>query len=168
MAKAELVPIIGQNGAFRVAMEWGEELDLPPETDGGAVEDGYVSISYLSRLHEIDRPDLAPAEQALTELVPSGASSLVALDEPAQQDGDRRAEEQRRRRSPRCSGRVRTPAAHTAMHSATPSAVSHRRRISHARAAARYTVRSACPLGYWPNGSKAHSRNATRRPTATT
>jgi 5'-nucleotidase len=71
VAKAELVPIVGQNGAFRVAMEWGDPLELPPETDGGTVEDGYVSVTYLSRLHEIDRPDMDVAEQTLSALVPA-------------------------------------------------------------------------------------------------
>jgi 5'-nucleotidase len=71
VAAAELVPMVGHDGAYRVMMSWGEPLDLPPDTDGGAVEVGYVSISYLSRLHEIDRPDLADAEKALTGLVPA-------------------------------------------------------------------------------------------------
>jgi 5'-nucleotidase len=71
VAKAELVPMVGHDGAYRVAMEWGDQLDLPPETDGGTVEDGYVSVTYLSRLHEIDRPDMDAAEKALSSLVPA-------------------------------------------------------------------------------------------------
>jgi 5'-nucleotidase len=71
VAKAELVPMVGHDGAYRVAMEWGDQLDLPPETDGGTVEDGYVSVTYLSRLHEIDRPDMDVAEKALSSLVPA-------------------------------------------------------------------------------------------------
>ncbi len=67
---ADLVPIAGLEGAYRVAMSWGDQLDLPPDTDGGAVENGYVSVSYLSRLHETDRPDLVAAERTLTALVP--------------------------------------------------------------------------------------------------
>ena len=70
MAKADLVPIVGHDGAFRVAMEWGDPLDLPADTDGGAVEDGYVSVTYLSRLHEIDRPDLDRGRAVTDELVP--------------------------------------------------------------------------------------------------
>ncbi|MFT3853843.1 MAG: 5'/3'-nucleotidase SurE [Ilumatobacteraceae bacterium] len=73
VSKAELVPIVGQDGAYRVAMEWGDPLDLPGDTDGGAVEDGYVSVTYLSRLHEVDVPEMAAAEAALSKLVaPAG------------------------------------------------------------------------------------------------
>ena len=71
VSKAELVPIVGLEGAYRVSMAWGDPLDLPDDTDGGAVENGYVSVTYLSRLHEIDRPDLSAAEASLTELVPA-------------------------------------------------------------------------------------------------
>ncbi len=73
VAKAELVPMVGHDGAYRVAMEWGAELDLPPDTDGGTVEDGFVSVTYLSRLHEIDRPDMGAAELTLSALVPADA-----------------------------------------------------------------------------------------------
>lgn len=71
VAKADLVPIAGQDGAFRVAMEWGDPLDLPDDTDGGAVENGYVSVTYLSRLHELDRGDMSAAETSLSKLVPA-------------------------------------------------------------------------------------------------
>ncbi len=70
VASADLIPIAGLEGAYRVAMSWGDQLDLPPDTDGGAVEDGYVSVSYLSRLHETERPDMAAAERTLSALVP--------------------------------------------------------------------------------------------------
>ncbi len=69
VAKAELVPMVGHDGAYRVAMEWGDELDLPPDTDGGTVEKGFVAVTYLSRLHEIDRPDMEPAEKSLSTVV---------------------------------------------------------------------------------------------------
>lgn len=69
VSKAELVPIVGQDGAYRVAMEWGDPLDLPDDTDGGAVEEGYVSVTYLSRLHELDVPEMSAAEATLSKLV---------------------------------------------------------------------------------------------------
>ena len=69
VAKAELVPIVGHDGSYRVTMEWGDPLDLPEDTDGGAVENGYVSVTYLSRLHETDRGDVADAEASLSKLV---------------------------------------------------------------------------------------------------
>lgn len=54
MAVATLEPKEGHEGTYRVAMSWGDPVPLPPETDGGAVEDGYVSVTWLSRLTAID------------------------------------------------------------------------------------------------------------------
>lgn len=68
VAEAELVPIEGDD-AFRVEMKWGEKVELDEQTDGGAVENGYVSVSYLSRMMHEDRADLATAERALDALV---------------------------------------------------------------------------------------------------
>lgn len=70
VADAKLVPIAGNEGAFRVEMTWGEKIELDGITDGGVVENGYVAISYLSRLAHEDRPDLAPADAALDVLLP--------------------------------------------------------------------------------------------------
>ena len=50
-------------------MEWGEKADLDPETDGGMVEAGYVSVSYLTRLEHEDRPDMAHADKGLDALL---------------------------------------------------------------------------------------------------
>ncbi|MFN3257430.1 MAG: 5'/3'-nucleotidase SurE [Ilumatobacter sp.] len=69
VAAAELEPIDGRDGAFKVTMQWGEKLDLDPDTDAGLVETGYVSVTYLSRLVHEDRPDLAHADKALASLL---------------------------------------------------------------------------------------------------
>jgi 5'-nucleotidase len=69
VASADLEPIEGRDGAFKVTMQWGEKLDLDPDTDAGTVESGYVSVSYLSRIVHDDRPDLAHADKALAELL---------------------------------------------------------------------------------------------------
>lgn len=69
VASADLEPIEGRDGAFKVTMQWGEKLDLDPATDAGAVEDGYVSVSYLSRLVHEDRPDVTHADDALADLL---------------------------------------------------------------------------------------------------
>ncbi len=50
MAAAILEPKEGHEGAFHVRMNWGDTLDLPPHTDGGAVERNEVSVTYLSRI----------------------------------------------------------------------------------------------------------------------
>ena len=69
VATADLAPIEGREGAFTVTLDWGEKLDLDPMTDGGAVENGYVSVSYLSRLEHEERPDVAHADDALARLL---------------------------------------------------------------------------------------------------
>lgn len=70
VTEARLEPIDGDEGAFRVVMDWGEKVNvLPEDTDGGAVEAGYVSIANLTRMIHEDRSDVASAEAALTGLV---------------------------------------------------------------------------------------------------
>ena len=69
MAAATLTPVEGHEGAFHVNMSWGDAVALAPETDGGIVENGKVSISYLSRLAHYDRDDLGVAVANLDELL---------------------------------------------------------------------------------------------------
>jgi 5'-nucleotidase len=54
MAIARLEPKVGHRGSYRVTMEWGDPVVLPPETDGGTVEAGYVSLSWLSRIIHLE------------------------------------------------------------------------------------------------------------------
>ncbi len=54
MANAVLDPKEGHEGSYYVRMSWGDPVSLPVETDGGAVEAGEVSITYLNRLAEHD------------------------------------------------------------------------------------------------------------------
>jgi 5'-nucleotidase len=60
---AKLEPILGLRDAFSVTMSWGDILDLPPESDGGAVRADEVSITFISRLAETDST-AAPAVEA--------------------------------------------------------------------------------------------------------
>jgi len=69
MSSATLDPIEGQEGSFKVAFDYGEAAELPPDSDGGAVEAGFVSVSYISRLTALDRDDLGGAEAALASFV---------------------------------------------------------------------------------------------------
>ncbi len=69
VASVELSAIEGRVDSYRVTMDWGDQLDLEPETDGGLVEDGYVAVSYLTRLEHHDRPDLAHSHSALDALL---------------------------------------------------------------------------------------------------
>jgi 5'-nucleotidase len=69
--EATLEPIEGDEGAFRVVMDWGQKINVLAEnTDGGAVEAGYVSVSNLSRLLHEERTDTSAAEIALDSLLP--------------------------------------------------------------------------------------------------
>lgn len=69
MSSAVLEPREGQNGVYHVRMTWGDAVDLPDHTDGGIVEAGLVSLSYLSRMDAVTRHDLSAAELALDRLV---------------------------------------------------------------------------------------------------
>ncbi len=68
--EADLVPIEGRD-AFKVTMNWGDKLELDEGTDSRIVEDGYVSVSHLTRLEHHDRPDVAHADKALDALFDS-------------------------------------------------------------------------------------------------
>ena len=67
VATARLDPVAGRDGVFAVHMEWGDAVELPPESDGGAIERNEVAVSFLSRLvdEERDDIDLAPALDGL-------------------------------------------------------------------------------------------------------
>jgi broad specificity polyphosphatase/5'/3'-nucleotidase SurE len=69
LGTAGLVPKEGHKGTYRVEMDWGEAGDLPPDTDGGAVMDGYVSLSWLNRLQDEPPPEDDPAASGLARLL---------------------------------------------------------------------------------------------------
>ncbi len=66
VGSARLVPREGYQDRFHVEMEWGEERDLPDETDGGTVEQNTVAVSYIGRLAHEARDDLDQVAKALT------------------------------------------------------------------------------------------------------
>jgi hypothetical protein len=65
MVRLELEPKIGHDHAFRVKMNYGEAVRLPGHTDAGAVQDGYVSVTWLGRILPIDPGTDTHAEDAL-------------------------------------------------------------------------------------------------------
>jgi 5'-nucleotidase len=69
MSKAALVARPDEPDEFDVDVSWGEPIDLPDHTDGGTIERGRVSVTYLSRLQAEPRSDLAGAEAALDQLI---------------------------------------------------------------------------------------------------
>lgn len=64
LATAELTPKAGHDGAFDVQMQWGDPIELPPHTDTGALEGGYVAVTALCRLRDdaaLALPEVAAA-----------------------------------------------------------------------------------------------------------
>jgi len=49
-------------------MRWGDPVELPVETDGGAVEAGEVAVSYLSRIVHEPAAVLPAVEAALDDI----------------------------------------------------------------------------------------------------
>ena len=69
MTDAVLEPRPGHEDAFRVTMTWGDPVDLPIETDGGAVMNGYVAVSWLSRIVGDEPEGIASTESGLDNLL---------------------------------------------------------------------------------------------------
>jgi 5'/3'-nucleotidase len=76
IAQGRLEPVSGRDGAFHVRMEWGDTIELPPDTDGGAIERNEVTISYLSRIVAEPRTDLPAVDAALDGLLTGLPSTL--------------------------------------------------------------------------------------------
>ncbi len=74
VTKARLDPIQGREGAFAVRLEWGDTIELPPETDGGAIERDEVTVSYVSRMVAEPREDLDAVDAALDGSLAPAAS----------------------------------------------------------------------------------------------
>ncbi|HEY4332304.1 MAG TPA: 5'/3'-nucleotidase SurE [Ilumatobacteraceae bacterium] len=69
VSEAKLEPKIGHEGAFHVRMSWGDAVDLPDDSDGGLVGNGYVAVTYLTRLRHDDEADAAGGEASLQRLL---------------------------------------------------------------------------------------------------
>lgn len=72
MAAARLVPQEGHVGHWSVDVHWGEVVPLPPHLDGGAVEAGFVSVSWLGGLGAVDMPPNAVHDMFDRMLGPAG------------------------------------------------------------------------------------------------
>ncbi len=71
VTKAELEAKPGHEGTFVVKMSWGDAVEVPAESDAGAVMAGYVSVSWLGRIDDtsIETTQSAAAEAALDSLL---------------------------------------------------------------------------------------------------
>ncbi len=68
VASATLAPIEGHDDAYQVVMDWGDTAVLAEGTDGGAVERGLVSVTYLSPITAETHNHVVPANHTLSEL----------------------------------------------------------------------------------------------------
>lgn len=75
MSTATLEAKEGYQGSYYVRMAWGDAADLPEDTDGGLVQNGYVSVSYLSSIVNDARPDMSLAEKTLDVLISDAQGS---------------------------------------------------------------------------------------------
>lgn len=70
LSTAGLEPKQGHEGSYRVRMDWGEALPLDPDTNGGAVMDDWVSLTWLGHLSGSDAPADVSVASALDGLFP--------------------------------------------------------------------------------------------------
>lgn len=68
MATVHLEPKAGHEDSYNVRMGWGDPVLLPEETDGGTVERGYVSVTWLSRITASEPAGTDSAEAGLDGL----------------------------------------------------------------------------------------------------
>jgi hypothetical protein len=64
-----MIPKEGHTSSYDIKMSWGDPLPLPIDTDGGAVEAGEVSITFLSKLTHHDLEGETGAEAAVAALL---------------------------------------------------------------------------------------------------
>lgn len=69
LASARLTPKLGHDDAYDVQMDWGDPIELPSDTDSGAVEAGYVSLTALRRILDDPSVDLAKVAAVLDGVV---------------------------------------------------------------------------------------------------
>lgn len=71
MTTVDVEPKQGHEGSFYLKLNWGAMQDYPPDTDVGAVSDGYVSTTWLSEVHLTDFAGSERAEKAIESFLSS-------------------------------------------------------------------------------------------------
>jgi 5'-nucleotidase len=71
MARAEMEAKEGYEDSYYVRMTYGGTTQMAPHTDGGAVENGEVSVTYLSRFDDVAHHGTDEIHNALTGIVGS-------------------------------------------------------------------------------------------------
>ncbi len=74
VATARLEPRIGQPNVYNIEMSWGPSGLLNSGTDGRLLQDGYVSLTYVSRYSAEHRDDMAMVESGFMSQIGAGVS----------------------------------------------------------------------------------------------
>jgi 5'-nucleotidase len=69
MSSASLEAKEGYSDSYYVRMNYGETMEMPAATDGGAVENGEVAITYIGRLDDVAHHGTDEIHGELTSLV---------------------------------------------------------------------------------------------------
>ena len=69
VVNANLVPKEGYENSYTVDLSYGDPVPLPDHTDGGAVEAGYVAVTYVSRYDDVEHHGTDEIHGELTGLV---------------------------------------------------------------------------------------------------
>jgi 5'-nucleotidase len=77
ISEASLVPKAGHPNTFKVVMKWGDAVSLPEGSDGGAIERGKVSVSFLGGLVDVGSRVDSSAETAAYSVVASALDKLL-------------------------------------------------------------------------------------------
>ena len=75
VTNANLVPKEGHADSFTIELAYGDPVPLPHHTDGGAVENGEVSITYIGRLDDVPHQGTAEIHGELDGLL-AGSNTL--------------------------------------------------------------------------------------------
>lgn len=69
MSRVDLVPVDGEDGTFTAEMNWGDAVELPVDTDAGAVMADEVALSWLSPIAALDPTPLPRLDDAMEGLL---------------------------------------------------------------------------------------------------
>mgnify|MGYP001819677425 CR=1 FL=1 len=69
LSTAHVEPKEGHEGSYYLRLDWGEKAIYDTDSDVGAVDAGYVSTTWLSKVHPIEFEGSERAEKAITTLL---------------------------------------------------------------------------------------------------
>jgi 5'-nucleotidase len=76
ISEANLEPKAGHPNTYKVRMRWGDAVSLPEGSDGGAIERGKVSLSFVGALADVDTPVETSAETAAYSVIAPALDKL--------------------------------------------------------------------------------------------